>query len=53
MRHIVIIVGVGILVLAIIDMLQLPLTIPTSCNTTNALIGAGVAGAAIAWPHLV
>jgi hypothetical protein len=46
------IVGIGIIVLAILDMLNVPLEIPTSCNTVNIGIGAGLVAAPILWSKL-
>ena len=47
-KHILIIGGIAILVLAVIDALGVSLEIPTSSTTTNMLIGGGM----IAAPYL-
>lgn len=47
-RHILIIGGIAILLLAIIDAMGISLEIPTSSTTTNMAIGAGM----IAAPYL-
>jgi hypothetical protein len=47
-KNVLIIGGIAILVLAVLDMLNIPLEIPTANNTTNAAIGAGM----IAAPYL-
>jgi len=52
-RHILIIGGVAIIVLAILDMLNVPLEIPTSCNTANLAIGAGMAAAPFVYSKFV
>jgi hypothetical protein len=41
-KHIFIIGGIAILVLAILDMMDVPLEFPTTNNTTNAVIGAAM-----------
>jgi hypothetical protein len=44
-QHVLVIVGIAIVVLAVLDMMNVPLEIPTSCNTTNLLIGGGLVAA--------
>lgn len=44
-RHIFIIGGVAIIILAILDMMNVPLEFPTSSNGTNLAIGAGLVAA--------
>jgi hypothetical protein len=41
-RHILIIGGIAIVVLALLDMMDIPLEIPTSSNGTNLAIGAAM-----------
>jgi hypothetical protein len=44
-KHIFIIGGIAIIVLAILDMMNVPLEFPTSSNGTNLAIGAGLVAA--------
>jgi hypothetical protein len=44
-KHIFIIGGISIIVLAILDMMNVPLEFPTSSNGTNLAIGAGLVAA--------
>ena len=44
-RRIFIIGGVAIIILAILDMMNVPLEFPTSSNGTNLAIGAGLVAA--------
>jgi hypothetical protein len=44
-RHIFIIGGIAIIILAILDMMNVPLEFPTSSNGANLAIGAGLVAA--------
>jgi hypothetical protein len=52
-RHILIIAGISIIVLAILDMMNIPLEIPTANNTTNLMIGAGLVAAPFVYSKVV
>ena len=41
--------GVLVIALAILDMLNIPLEIPTSSNTTNLVIGAALVATPFVW----
>lgn len=44
-RHIFIISGIAIIVLAVLDMMNVPLEFPTSSNAVNLTIGVGLVAA--------
>ncbi len=52
-RHILIIGGIAIIVLAILDMMNVPLEFPTSSNGTNLAIGAGLVAAPFIYAKVV
>jgi hypothetical protein len=52
-KHIFIIGGIAILILAIIDSMGISLEIPTSSNTTNMIIGAGMIAAPYVYSKVV
>jgi hypothetical protein len=52
-KHIFIIGGIAIIVLAILDMMNVPLEFPTSSNGTNLAIGAGLVAAPFVYAKVV
>jgi len=52
-RHILIIGGIAIIVLAVLDMMNVPLEFPTSSNGTNLAIGAGLVAAPFIYAKVV
>lgn len=52
-RHIFIIGGIAVIILAILDMLNVPLEFPTSSNGTNLAIGAGMVAAPFIYAKVV
>lgn len=52
-KHIFIIAGIAIIILAILDMMNVPLEFPTSSNGTNLAIGAGMVAAPFIYAKVV
>jgi hypothetical protein len=52
-RHILIIGGIAIIVLAVLDMMNVPLEFPTSSNGTNLAIGAVMVAAPFIYAKVV
>jgi len=52
-KHIFIIAGIAVIVLAILDMMNVPLEFPTSSNGTNLAIGAGLVAAPFIYAKVV
>jgi hypothetical protein len=52
-RHIFIIGGVAIIILALLDLMNVPLEFPTSSNGTNLAIGAGLVAAPFIYAKVV
>jgi hypothetical protein len=52
-RHILIIGGIAIIVLAILDMMNVPLEFPTQSNSANLAIGAGMVAAPFIYAKVV
>lgn len=52
-RHILIIGGIAIVVLAILNMMDVPLEFPTKSNGANLAIGAGMVAAPFVYSKVV
>jgi hypothetical protein len=52
-RHILIIGGIAIILLAVLDMMNVPLEFPTSSNGANLAIGAGLVAAPFIYSKVV
>ena len=52
-KHIFIIAGIAIIVLAVLDMMDVPLEFPTKSNGANLAIGAGMVAAPFVYAKVV